>query len=130
MLPEKRNDLQRVQVADDAEAASPWKAVPVIAHEIPPEPHLDVERSTERGQNILSIGERGSFPDIAGIFIRIAIEPADGRGVVRIYVAACERAGCAIDEGIKGSAIAGNAHAVSNGCRSRRDAKIVFRKID
>ena len=69
MLAKKPNNLQRVEITDDSQAAAPRVAVTVVLNQIPPKPHLDCDGWFERRQNILAISGLGRVPYESRILI-------------------------------------------------------------
>ena len=79
----ERHDLERVEVADDAEAAPPRIPVAsVTIDQIPPHTHLCRERRFQRREDVLPIGLRRGVPHVARVLVRVAIEPARRRRII------------------------------------------------
>src|SRR5437016_3532633 len=130
MRPEEADDFHRVHVADGTRAAAPRVTITVGQDQIPPQLHLLFKRRAHRIENVFSIRGFGGFPNEPRILVRVAIKATGRRIVVRIDSAIHERPRGASDHPIDQPSILQQAELIADAGDARRDAEIVFRKIN
>jgi hypothetical protein len=125
---EEADDLQRVHVADDTDAASPWRRVAVRRDDVPPQAHLLPQARPQRGQDVFAPGGARGDPQAARVLVRIAVVTAYGRLVVGVDLPARELACGQIEQIVQHDAVLPQADVVSDGGDAGGDAVVVFRQ--
>src|SRR4029079_8028465 len=106
---ETRN-LERVEIADQTQTASPRVTVAISRDEVPPQLHLRLQRRPQRVEQVLASGNLGRVPDVSRVLVGVAIVAAGGQGVVREERPGGELHGGAIEEPVEQRTILEEAH--------------------
>src|SRR5580765_3988060 len=80
---EETRNLERVEIADQTQTASPRVAVAISRDEVPPQLHLRLQRRPQRVEEVLASGNLRRVPEVSRVLVGVAIVAASGQGVVR-----------------------------------------------
>src|SRR5260370_1256974 len=130
MLAKKSDNLQGVKVAHNSQAAAPRVAVAIFLHQVPPKPHLSCECRFERLNKIRSLSRLSRVPNKSRVLIRVAIETARWRRIVRIDSSAGELLSRPIQQIIDQFTIFEQAKLEVNRSESRGDSQIILREVN